>query len=70
VDTVNEIFSPGAAEIEYAELVFQAIEKAKARGKGAVSLDGKMIDAPIVQRARTVLETARELGLAPGGNRL
>jgi citrate lyase subunit beta/citryl-CoA lyase len=66
VDCVNAVFSPGEAEIEYARRVFTAIAEAKARGKGAISLNGKMIDAPIVERARIVLEAAKELngGLA------
>jgi citrate lyase subunit beta/citryl-CoA lyase len=62
VDIVNEVFSPGEAEIAWALRVFEAIKRAREQGKGAVSLDGKMIDAPIVERARTVLNTAKELG--------
>lgn len=59
---INEVFSPTEAEIRYAEDVFATIEKAKAEGKGVVSLHGKMIDAPIVARARQVLEAAKEMG--------
>jgi citrate lyase subunit beta/citryl-CoA lyase len=62
VDLVNEAFSPSDREITYAYRVFDAIASAKEQGKGAISLDGKMIDAPIVERARIILETARELG--------
>ncbi|AEF86350.1 citrate lyase subunit beta (Citrase beta chain) (Citrate(pro-3S)-lyase subunit beta) (Citryl-CoA lyase subunit) [Treponema primitia ZAS-2] len=62
VDLVNEAFSPTDREITYAHRVFDAIASAKEQGKGAISLDGKMIDAPIVERARIILETARELG--------
>ena len=39
-----------------------AMEEAKEQGKGAVSLRGKMIDAPIVERARQVLEAAAQIG--------
>jgi citrate lyase subunit beta/citryl-CoA lyase len=63
VDIVNQVFSPGEKEIAYARRVIEAIEEARKRGMGAVSLDGKMIDPPIVERAKTVLETARELGI-------
>jgi citrate lyase subunit beta/citryl-CoA lyase len=63
IDCVNEVFSPGKKEIEYARRVFEAIRIAKEQGKGAISLNGKMIDAPIVERARMVLKTAEELGL-------
>lgn len=62
VDIVNEVFSPTKEEIAYAKDVFMAIKAAKQQGKGAISLRGKMIDAPIVQRARLVLESAGELG--------
>ena len=58
---VNRAFSPSAQEIQYAKDVFGAIEEAKRQGKGAISLRGKMIDAPIVQRARLVLEAAQEI---------
>lgn len=62
VDIVNEVFSPSEKEIRYAQDVFRAIEEAKRQGKGAISLRGKMIDAPIVMRARLVLEAARAIG--------
>ena len=61
VQCVNEVFSPSAADIAHAQAVFRAIEEGKRLGKGAVSLNGKMIDAPIVARARLVLESARAL---------
>jgi citrate lyase subunit beta/citryl-CoA lyase len=63
VDVVNEVFSPGEKEIAYARRVLEAIEDARKQGKGAVALDGKMIDPPIVERAKTALETAKELGM-------
>ena len=56
VDIVNEVFSPTETEIEYAHDVMDAIEEGKRQGKGVISLRGKMIDAPIVKRARQVLE--------------
>jgi len=43
--------------------VFRAIEEARQQGKGAISLNGKMIDAPIVARAKTVLDDARAMGM-------
>ena len=38
------------------------MEEANRLGKGAVSLRGKMIDPPIAERARTVLEAAKSMG--------
>ena len=58
VACINEGFTPAAEEIEYAQKVLRAIHDAHAKGKGVVSLDGKMIDAPIVARARQTLAAA------------
>ena len=52
---VNEIFSPSEAELEHARRVVAAFEEGVAKGLGAVALDGEMLDAPIVQRARRIL---------------
>lgn len=59
---INEVFSPSLEEIEYAQEVMEIIQLAKEQGKGAISLRGKMIDAPIVERARRTLEMAEVLG--------
>ena len=63
VDVINEVFSPTLAEIDYAYEVLEAISLAKKQGKGAVSLYGKMIDAPIVARAEQTIAMAAALGL-------
>ncbi|MCL2381951.1 MAG: CoA ester lyase [Treponema sp.] len=55
VGAINRAFSPTQDEVDYARRVLEAIEEAKAQGKGAVSLFGKMIDAPIVLRAQQVI---------------
>ncbi|MBQ4620202.1 MAG: CoA ester lyase [Clostridia bacterium] len=66
VNGINSAFSPTKAEIDYAYEVLMAIEEGIRLGKGAVSLRGKMIDKPIVDRAKRVVETAKMLGM--GGN--
>lgn len=63
VKAINEVFSPSLKDIQYAKDVFEAIRLGKEQGKGAVSLRGKMIDKPIVERARQTLEMATQLGL-------
>ena len=55
VSVINRVFSPTRDEIDYAHRVIETIEEARAQGKGAVSLFGKMIDTPIVLRAQQVL---------------
>ena len=67
VDVINDVFSPTLEEIDYAFEVIDAITRAKAEGKGAISLRGKMIDAPIVARAERTIATARALGIERSG---
>lgn len=63
VGVINTVFSPTEKEINYAYEVIDAIKRAKAEGKGAISLYGKMIDAPIVARAERTIAVAKALGL-------
>lgn len=63
VEGINRVFSPSQAEIDYAYEVMEAIRLAKEQGRGAVALRGKMIDAPIVERARQTIAMAQEMGL-------
>ena len=62
VPILNEEFRPGAEEVEHARRVVAAYEKALAEGVGAVTVDGKMIDVPVVERAQLLLE--RETAIA------
>ena len=63
VEVINRVFSPTQKEIAYAYEVMEAIAQAKAQGKGAIALHGKMIDAPIVARAQQTIAAAEALGL-------
>ena len=55
VEPINEVFSPSADELAYARRVVDAFEQAQAKGDGAVALDGKLLDLPIVERAQQAL---------------
>ena len=55
VAILNEEFSPSAEEVAQAERVVAAYEKATSEGIGAITLDGKMIDVPVVERAQALL---------------
>lgn len=59
----NEVFRPSSDEIARARRVAAAADEAAARGVGAFTVDGEMVDAPFVLRAREVLATARRIGL-------
>ncbi|MBQ6839405.1 MAG: CoA ester lyase [Oscillospiraceae bacterium] len=63
VEVINEVFSPTEKEVDYAYEVMEAIALAKAQGKGAIALHGKMIDAPIVARAQRTIDMAVALGM-------
>jgi len=58
VPALNEGFTPDAAEVEQAERIVAAFDEAYARGVGAIAVDGKMVDVPIVMRAQDVLRRA------------
>jgi len=58
VDTVNELLSPSDNDVAYARKVVDAFEAARAKGLGAISLDGKMIDVANFQQAKDVLAAA------------
>src|SRR5437764_1198378 len=60
IQTINECFTPSAAELEEARRIVEAFERAKADGKGAVAFDGKLLDPPIVDRARRMIGAARK----------
>lgn len=62
VKVVHEAFTPGEREIERALAVMDAIREAESRGSGVISLNGKMVDKPIADRARNILELARAAG--------
>jgi citrate lyase subunit beta/citryl-CoA lyase len=63
VEVINTVFTPTMEEIDYAYAVIDALELAKQQGKGAISLRGKMIDAPIVARAERTIAVAEALGI-------
>ena len=67
VAVINEVFRPTDEEIAHSLKVVEAAREAAEKGVGAYTVDGRMVDAPFVQRAESVLALARRLGLlAPG----
>ncbi len=66
VEVINAVFSPSQKDVDYAYEVMDAIAEAKAQGKGAIALRGKMIDAPIVARAERTIAMAQALGMERG----
>jgi citrate lyase subunit beta/citryl-CoA lyase len=66
VAIINAVFRPTEAEIAHSLKVVASAREASAKGVGAWTVDGKMIDAPFVVRAEAILAVARKLGLARG----
>lgn len=63
IEAIHEGFTPTAREINWARRVLEIIKEAEEQGAGVVALDGKMIDKPIVDRAKHLLQTAEALGV-------
>lgn len=63
IDMIHSVFNPTLADIEWAQEVVEAINKAAAEGSGVASLHGKMVDAPIVARAESILQLAKVIGV-------
>lgn len=56
IDTVNTVYAPTASEIEEAEKIVDAFKSSIDDGNGAIEVDGKMIDPPVYERAKKLLE--------------
>ncbi|KAL2005616.1 hypothetical protein VTN00DRAFT_10109 [Thermoascus crustaceus] len=69
VATVQAIFSPEPVEVEWAVRVVIADERAAAAGRGAWSLDGKMIDVPVAEKAKAIVRRAEACGVDVEGVR-
>ena len=55
VQALNEAFTPSADDVAYASKLIAADEKAAAEGRGSFTVDGKMIDIPVIDRARRLI---------------
>lgn len=65
VPTINQLFLPTKDEIKYS---LRVIEASKKSNKGAFSIDGKMIDKPVIDRAQRILDVANKYGLVSDSN--
>jgi citrate lyase subunit beta/citryl-CoA lyase len=55
IPILNEEFAPPAGDVASARKIVAAYDEAVAAGRGSISVDGKMIDVPVVLRAQEVL---------------
>ena len=63
IPAIHKTFAPTESEIDYAKNVVLAFKVAREQGQGVVALGSKMIDAPVVKRAQTVIRHAIVAGL-------
>ncbi|WP_337025096.1 citrate (pro-3S)-lyase subunit beta [Pantoea anthophila] len=63
IEIVHNTYAPTQEEVDYAERVIAAAEEGDRQGLGVVSLNGKMIDAPIINHARVVLDRKNASGV-------
>jgi citrate lyase beta subunit len=63
IDIINEVFTPSQKDIELAAKVLEADSKAAAAGKGAVAVEGRMVDQATVRMAKQLWEQAKYLHL-------
>lgn len=62
---VQRVFTPDQAAIEHARRIIAGAEVAAEGGRGAFSLDGEMVDLPVIKRAQKLLARARAAGITP-----
>jgi malyl-CoA/(S)-citramalyl-CoA lyase len=61
VALANEVFSPSEAEVTKAKRIIEAMEQAKREGKGAVALDGRLIDIASIRQAEVLVRKAEQV---------
>jgi malyl-CoA/(S)-citramalyl-CoA lyase len=62
IELANQVYTPSEAEVTRAKRIMQAMDEAAKAGKGAVSLDGRMIDIASIRMAEALLAKAQHIG--------
>jgi citrate lyase subunit beta/citryl-CoA lyase len=68
IEPVNAAYRIGDDELKRAQRIVESFERAVERGSGALTVDGMLVDEPVVARARAVLATAEGVVNAPGAS--
>ena len=64
VALANELFTPADAEVKKAQRILEAMAQAQKEGKGAVSLDGRLIDLASIRQAEVLVAKAKQIAAA------
>lgn len=63
IELLHNLYAPSQKEVDHANAVVEAAEASAREGRGVVSLNGKMVDSPVIERARLVLSRAALSGI-------
>jgi citrate lyase beta subunit len=63
ISIINQVFSPAPEDIRRARLVLDAFAEAQSEGRGAVAVEGRMVDQATVRLAQHIIDTAKHLNL-------
>tara|TARA_B100000686_G_scaffold22652_1_gene20738 strand:+ start:23589 stop:24416 length:828 start_codon:yes stop_codon:yes gene_type:complete len=63
VEIINKCFSPTKKEIDHALEVIRVFEEAAAKGRGSTSLEGQVVDVPVVKRAEALIDQAKQMDI-------
>jgi citrate lyase subunit beta/citryl-CoA lyase len=69
VELVHKVYTPSKKAIDKSYKIIKATEQAIAEGKGVFTVDGKMVDKPIIERAQHVLTLTKASGIKIGGDK-
>jgi malyl-CoA/(S)-citramalyl-CoA lyase len=61
IDLANDVFTPSEAEVTKAKRIIEAMEEAQREGRGAVALDGRLIDLASIRQAEVLVQKAAEI---------
>lgn len=61
IDLANELFAPSAEEVDKANRILAAMAQAQKEGKGAVTLDGRLIDIASIKQAEVLVQKAKQI---------
>ncbi len=64
IELANQVNSPSEAEITKAKRIIEAMEQATKEGKGAVALDGRLIDIAAIKQAEVMVKKAEQIAAA------
>ena len=68
IELVHKVYTPSDLEIKKAVRIVEATREALEQNKGVFTVDGKMVDKPIIERAENVLRLAKAAGIRLGGD--